>query len=148
MPAHFLYTPLQLGLWHLKEWYTETRGQVMGLKSMHYMCGHVHAGRAGNDDCYQLCACRHSKWLHALWACLALSNFIGCFINKFGPQLDPTHLMANPMNCAFAYILITGEPLAFRETNGSVCCKIGLLSAKWYTFKLVNWAPVPNEGSE
>ncbi|KAK9907461.1 hypothetical protein WJX75_004077 [Coccomyxa subellipsoidea] len=51
---------------------------------------------------------RHSTGLHALWACLALSNFAGCFVNKVGPQLDPTHLMANPMNCAFAYILIAG----------------------------------------
>ncbi|KAK9907547.1 hypothetical protein WJX75_005734 [Coccomyxa subellipsoidea] len=60
-----------------------------------------------HPSCKQKMA-RHSSWLHVLWACLALSNFAGCFVNKVGPHSDPTHLLANPINCAFAYVVITG----------------------------------------
>ncbi|EIE18239.1 hypothetical protein COCSUDRAFT_45501 [Coccomyxa subellipsoidea C-169] len=51
---------------------------------------------------------RHSRRLHTLWICLILSNFIGFFVNKNGPQVDPNHIMADPVNLAFAFIGIRG----------------------------------------
>lgn len=44
---------------------------------------------------------------------LAISNFAGSFVNKFGPR-DPQHMLADPATVAFAYVGIVGESLCIR----------------------------------
>ncbi|CAL8465660.1 g5196 [Coccomyxa elongata] len=58
-------------------------------------------------DCIRILS-GHRKKVEGLWVLLICSNFIGCFVNKIGPNKDPAHPLSDSVRHAFAYIIIQG----------------------------------------